>query len=596
MTFPDNCIDLIGVYRVKREYDPELTKKINSEETPALIKPFLKPTRILKLYEPENEISNVEKVISELKSEINVQNLNFDKSKYEEIFSEITFGRGIINLLLRSYFKFVSTPDFQAEKYRKLFWSTVNLESYGFINPFETSKTSDVMNKQEFFKHFLENCQDSLPPDISGLENNILQDRLSHYYNNIENFLNGYSHFGRMQLVSEPNPNELIQYYNWQAIETVICNSTDSILITQTFSGSDFKKMFYKLRFSRVNYEIYSRPWESDLIFIMFNRGYRLFNANDKTSRFLSRALLKHIIPNLLENNAPFILINLMKSRGNEVVVHFLPEDFKNAKTIVEDPQRNENRYYSEDEAEYDEISDDDGENLEGIRSVNDKKEDFGKEEESIIDDVTTEDDFDSEIEAEFDKYFKICMGSDWSIMREPDLISTKSGRLMVPDFVITNSVTKIYIEIVGFWTAKYIKNKIIKIGELHKEEIPPFIFIIDGDLKKYFKELRITNKNIHFIYYKQNKLDKAVLELKEMINKHFSALSINQDLIESILFSKRIWETVELQMEQQTMIKMKNLYNDLKILICELIEPAGVVKPDQIPDQEIEKYIFSQN
>jgi len=598
MPLPENCIDLIGPSRVKRNYDPELLKILRSDKIPSLVQALIKPTRVIVLYNPEKEEKMVRQAIEMLEKEIDIQYSHFDKSKYEELFPEITFGRGILNLLLRTSFTFSANYDPQAERTRKLLWSISNIESYGFVNPFKQVKGSDTIQRDHILNHIIHNCKDLLPPDFSKLSEIEITEKFLKYLNHPECMLNGYSHFGKLRKIGSSESKELVEYYNFQAIETVICNSSNLILLISDLSGADFKSLFQKLRFSRANYEIYSRPWESNHVLLIFNRGYRLFNANDITSKYLSRILLNHLIPSLISKQKPFILMNLMKSRGKDVIVHLLPEDFIHVKvpdsiiSMLKSRSRDiESEILNVDE-DYEDVQEESKENQLNIEEEN---EDFDPEnEECDLDNGKINREFDSQIEAEFNKEFQICMGSLWTLEREPEIITTKSGKVMIPDFTFSNGSIKIYLEIVGFWTSKYIKNKLLKISELNREEIPPFFFLIDEDLKKYFKELTLQNKNIHFLYYKPGKLNKSLINLKDIVMKHYSATSINKEKIESILFSDSIWNFIENMLEKVPIIGEDQLFNTLKIMVCDQLNSKGCITPDQIPNAEIERIIGS--
>jgi predicted nuclease of restriction endonuclease-like RecB superfamily len=75
---------------------------------------------------------------------------------------------------------------------------------------------------------------------------------------------------------------------------------------------------------------------------------------------------------------------------------------------------------------------------------------------------------FDSAIEKEFyNLSFK-----GWTVRREPTVL--KTGRYaFIPDFSmeLNGTDTRIYVEIIGFWTPEYLKNKIQKINQLKEKE-----------------------------------------------------------------------------------------------------------------------------
>jgi uncharacterized protein len=78
----------------------------------------------------------------------------------------------------------------------------------------------------------------------------------------------------------------------------------------------------------------------------------------------------------------------------------------------------------------------------------------------------TSEIGFDSAIEKEFYQLgFK-----GWVVRREPTVL--KAGQYaFIPDFSLERNGTRIYVEIIGFWTPEYLKHKIQKLNQLQEKE-----------------------------------------------------------------------------------------------------------------------------
>jgi hypothetical protein len=78
----------------------------------------------------------------------------------------------------------------------------------------------------------------------------------------------------------------------------------------------------------------------------------------------------------------------------------------------------------------------------------------------------TAEIGFDSAIEKEFYQLgFK-----GWTVQREPTVL--KAGQYaFIPDFSLERNGTRIYVEIIGFWTPEYLKHKIQKLNDLQGRE-----------------------------------------------------------------------------------------------------------------------------
>ncbi|CAG0952583.1 hypothetical protein METP3_00301 [Methanosarcinales archaeon] len=94
---------------------------------------------------------------------------------------------------------------------------------------------------------------------------------------------------------------------------------------------------------------------------------------------------------------------------------------------------------------------------------------------------------FDSAIEKEF----SLLNFNGWSCKREPAFI--KAGHYaFIPDFSLERNGTRIYVEIIGFWTPEYLKNKIQKINLLTEKE--NLILLVDNDLACSGSEFKVDN------------------------------------------------------------------------------------------------------
>lgn len=76
---------------------------------------------------------------------------------------------------------------------------------------------------------------------------------------------------------------------------------------------------------------------------------------------------------------------------------------------------------------------------------------------------------FDSEVEENFYKDF-LSFNTGWRIEREPSIVKAGSY-VIIPDFGFYKGEKKCYMEVVGFWTPEYLKNKIQKL-RMAKERI----------------------------------------------------------------------------------------------------------------------------
>lgn len=94
---------------------------------------------------------------------------------------------------------------------------------------------------------------------------------------------------------------------------------------------------------------------------------------------------------------------------------------------------------------------------------------------------------FDSAIEKEFYQLgFK-----GWVVKREPTVL--KAGQYaFIPDFSLERNGTRIYVEIIGFWTPEYLKHKIQKLNQLQKRE--SMILLVNRNLACTNSEFKADN------------------------------------------------------------------------------------------------------
>ncbi|NJD76455.1 MAG: DUF790 family protein [Candidatus Methanoperedens sp.] len=94
---------------------------------------------------------------------------------------------------------------------------------------------------------------------------------------------------------------------------------------------------------------------------------------------------------------------------------------------------------------------------------------------------------FDSAIEKDFSTFGF----NGWSVRREPAVL--QAGQYaFIPDFSLEKNGSRIYVEIIGFWTPEYLKNKILKINQLKEKE--NMILLVDKNLACSGSEFKTEN------------------------------------------------------------------------------------------------------
>lgn len=130
---------------------------------------------------------------------------------------------------------------------------------------------------------------------------------------------------------------------------------------------------------------------------------------------------------------------------------------------------------------------------------------------------IVEKEQFDSRVEENFYHRF-IALKTGWKITREPEpLISGLT--VMVPDFGFEKEGIKIFMEIVGFWTEKYLERKIAKLEKINQE----LILAVDENLACSSFE-NIPGK---VIYYKNKVPLKPIVEILKKLEQN----RINQEM-----------------------------------------------------------------
>ncbi len=62
---------------------------------------------------------------------------------------------------------------------------------------------------------------------------------------------------------------------------------------------------------------------------------------------------------------------------------------------------------------------------------------------------------YDSRVEQDFAYRFK-ALHTGWTVTREPEPLPV-GNRVMIPDFALQKGGLKVYLEVMGFWTPRYL-------------------------------------------------------------------------------------------------------------------------------------------
>jgi predicted nuclease of restriction endonuclease-like RecB superfamily len=102
---------------------------------------------------------------------------------------------------------------------------------------------------------------------------------------------------------------------------------------------------------------------------------------------------------------------------------------------------------------------------------------------------------YDSQVERDFATRFK-ALETGWTLTREPEPIPA-GQYVMIPDFGFQKGRSKVYMEVVGFWTQEYLKEKVKKLGLVGDIDM---IVAVDEDLA--CSKLDRAGKKLNVLYY----------------------------------------------------------------------------------------------
>jgi predicted nuclease of restriction endonuclease-like RecB superfamily len=105
---------------------------------------------------------------------------------------------------------------------------------------------------------------------------------------------------------------------------------------------------------------------------------------------------------------------------------------------------------------------------------------------------------YDSGVEEDFSKRFS-AVGSGWQLKREPEPVIV-GKHVLIPDFSFEREGTKLYMEVVGFWTTEYLMRKIRKLEKTQER----MLVAVDESLSCERLTKLERQQSLNLIYYKK--------------------------------------------------------------------------------------------
>ena len=104
---------------------------------------------------------------------------------------------------------------------------------------------------------------------------------------------------------------------------------------------------------------------------------------------------------------------------------------------------------------------------------------------------------YDSQVEQDFANRFR-AVDTGWTLTREPEPIPV-GRQVMIPDFGFQKGGWKVYMEVVGFWTPQYLKEKIKKLRLVDDVDM-----IVAADRDLACQKLDRIGERLNVIYYQR--------------------------------------------------------------------------------------------
>ena len=122
---------------------------------------------------------------------------------------------------------------------------------------------------------------------------------------------------------------------------------------------------------------------------------------------------------------------------------------------------------------------------------------------------------FDSTVEEDFASRFK-ALNSEWRLKREPEPVIT-GQQVIIPDFSFEREGSKLYMEVVGFWTKEYLQRKTAKLKRA-KEQI---LVVVDENLACERLTKLEKQHSLNILYYRKEIPLAPVLRYLQETYKH---------------------------------------------------------------------------
>ncbi len=147
---------------------------------------------------------------------------------------------------------------------------------------------------------------------------------------------------------------------------------------------------------------------------------------------------------------------------------------------------------------------------------------------------------YDSRVEQDFATRFRV-LDTGWKLIREPEPIPV-GRRVMIPDFGFKKGGMIVYLEVAGFWTPRYLEEKIRKLSQVGDVDM-----IVAANKELACQKLDKIGERLNIIYYKRRIPTKPILLHLKAREKRLVMEQTKRLKAEALHIQKPIMEAREL-------------------------------------------------
>ena len=147
---------------------------------------------------------------------------------------------------------------------------------------------------------------------------------------------------------------------------------------------------------------------------------------------------------------------------------------------------------------------------------------------------------YDSHVEQDFARRFK-ALATGWTLIREPEPLPV-AKRVMIPDFGFSKGGWMVYLEVAGFWTPRYLKEKVEKLKLLDDVDM-----IVAANKDLACQKLDKMGAKLNLIYYQRRIPLRPILDHLKAVEERLAKKQTKKLLAEPLQLQAVVIEAREL-------------------------------------------------